>query len=192
MKTQKDNQIQRDALDLSRRRLLKTFGLSAAAIMLPSAGLLSSTARAQAAGVPSDLITRRLPKTNEVLPAVGLGTFLTFDSVPGQQRGNIDFVQVRYSIHTRMAEERLLPAAADRGVAVLVNMPLEKARLHKIIEGRPLPAFAKEIGIETWSLFFLKWVISHPAVTCALPATSNPEHLTENSPRCAVRFPTAS
>ena len=100
MKTQKDNQIQRDALDLSRRRLLKTFGLSAAAIMLPSAGLLSSTARAQVAGVPSDLITRRLPKTNEVLPAVGLGTFLTFDSVPGQQRGNIDFVQVRYSIHT--------------------------------------------------------------------------------------------
>jgi hypothetical protein len=179
MKTQKDNQIQRDALDLSRRRLLKTFGLSAAAIMLPSAGLLSGTARAQVAGVPSDLIARRLPKTNEVLPAVGLGTFLTFDSFPGQQRGNIDFVQVRYSIHT-MAEERLLPAAADRGVAVLVNMPLEKARLHKVVEGRPLPAFAKELGIEMWSQYFLKWVISHPAVTCALPATTNPDHLTEN------------
>ncbi len=253
MKTQKDNQIQRDALDLSRRRLLKTFGLTAAAIMLPSAGLLSGTARAQVAGVPSDLITGRIPKTNELVPAIGLGTFLTFDIVPGQQRGhlhevvrrfwdaggrvfdtsalygmaevnlgdfatslgindqmfvtnkiwatgeyladdshaerslklsmerlwrdrmdviqchslvnvdvivpvmhawkkegrvryvgvthhepayfealtdwvergNLDFVQVHYSIHTRMAEERLLPAAADRGVAVLVNMPLE-------------------------------------------------------------------
>jgi diketogulonate reductase-like aldo/keto reductase len=96
------------------------------------------------------------------------------------ERGNLDFVQVHYSIHTRMVEERLLPAAADRGVAVLVNMPLEKARLHKVVEGRPLPSFAKELGIETWSQFFLKWVISHPAVTCALPATSNPDHLMEN------------
>ena len=96
------------------------------------------------------------------------------------ERGNLDFVQVRYSIHTRMAEERLLPAAADRGVAVLVNMPLEKARLHKIAERRPLPTFATELGIETWSQFFLKWVISHPAVTCALPATSNADHLMEN------------
>ncbi|HZA53775.1 MAG TPA: aldo/keto reductase, partial [Candidatus Udaeobacter sp.] len=77
-------------------------------------------------------------------------------------------------------EERLLPSAADRGVAALVNMPLEKARLHKIVEGRSLPAFAEELGIETWSQFFLKWVISHPAVTCALPATSNPDHLMEN------------
>jgi diketogulonate reductase-like aldo/keto reductase len=96
------------------------------------------------------------------------------------ETGDLDFVQVHYSIHTRMAEEHLLPAATERGVAVLVNMPLEKARLHKIVEGRPLPAFAKELGIETWSQFFLKWVISHPAVTCALPATSNPDHLMEN------------
>jgi diketogulonate reductase-like aldo/keto reductase len=96
------------------------------------------------------------------------------------ETGDLDFVQVHYSIHTRMAEEHLLPAATERGVAVLVNMPLEKARLHKIVEGRSLPAFAKELGIETWSQFFLKWVISHPAVTCALPATSNPDHLMEN------------
>src|SRR5687768_5797279 len=89
MKTQKDNQIQKDALDLSRRKLIKAFGLGAAAIMLPGAGLLSGTARAQVAASPEDLITRRIPKTNEVLPAIGLGTFLTFDSVPGQQRGNL-------------------------------------------------------------------------------------------------------
>ena len=96
------------------------------------------------------------------------------------ERGNLDFVQVRYSIHTRLAEERVLPVAADRGAAVLVNMPLEKARLHKLVEGRALPAFARELGIETWSEFFLKWVISHPAVTCAIPATSNPDHVREN------------
>lgn len=96
------------------------------------------------------------------------------------ERGDVDFVQVHYSIYERRAEERVLPAAADRGVAVLVNMPLEKARLHRVVEGRPLPDFARELGIETWSQFFLKWVLSHEAVTCAIPATSNPDHLLEN------------
>lgn len=96
------------------------------------------------------------------------------------ERGGLDFVQCHYSIHERRAEERILRAAQERGTAVLVNMPLEKARLHRIVEGHPLPDFARELGIESWSQFFLKWVIAHPAVTCALPATSNPEHLAEN------------
>lgn len=95
-------------------------------------------------------------------------------------RGNLDFVQVRYSILSRQAEETVLRAAADTGTAVLVNMPLEKARLHRIVEGRPLPEFAREFGATTWAQFFLKWVIAHPAVTCTLPATSNPAHAAEN------------
>ncbi|MFG1942949.1 aldo/keto reductase [Nonomuraea sp. NPDC048826] len=95
-------------------------------------------------------------------------------------RAELDFVQVHYSIHTRAAERRVLPAARAGGTAVLVNMPLEKARLHRIVEGRPLPGFTAGLGIETWSQFFLKWVISHPDVTCAIPATSNPDHLAEN------------
>ena len=96
------------------------------------------------------------------------------------ESGKLDFVQVHYSIHLRLAEERILPAAADKGVAVLVNMPFEKARLFKVVEGRPLPDFAKEIGAENWAQFFLKWVISHPAITCAIPATTNPDHVSEN------------
>lgn len=96
------------------------------------------------------------------------------------EKGDLDFVQVRYSIHTRQAEERVLPAAAERGTAVLVNMPLEKARLFEVVKGRQLPDFASEIGCENWAQFFLKYVISHPAVTCAIPATSNPDHLTQN------------
>jgi diketogulonate reductase-like aldo/keto reductase len=96
------------------------------------------------------------------------------------ESGHVDIVQVHYSIYTRQAEERVLKAAAEHGVGVLVNMALEKARLHKIVEGRPLPGFAKEAAIETWSQFFLKWVISHPAITCVLQATSNPDHLDEN------------
>ncbi|MFI0845075.1 aldo/keto reductase [Mesorhizobium sp. IMUNJ 23232] len=96
------------------------------------------------------------------------------------ERGVVDFVQVNYSIFNRGAENRVLPAAADKSVGVLVNMPLEKARLHKIVDGHTLPDFAGEFGAENWSQFFLKWVISNPIITCALPSTSNPEHAREN------------
>lgn len=96
------------------------------------------------------------------------------------ERGGLDFVQVHYSIQTRVAEERILPAAMDKGTAVLVNMPFEKARLFKLVEGRPVPDFAKEAGITTWAQYFLKWVLAHPAITCVIPATSNPDHESEN------------
>jgi diketogulonate reductase-like aldo/keto reductase len=99
---------------------------------------------------------------------------------PWVEKGALDFVQVRYSLATRLAEERILPAAMDSGTAVMVNMPFEKARLFKIVKGRPLPDFAGEIGCETWAQFFLKWIISHPAVTCAIPATTNPKHQADN------------
>ncbi|MFE4668101.1 aldo/keto reductase [Streptomyces sp. NPDC056716] len=97
------------------------------------------------------------------------------------ERGDLDFIQVHYSIRTREAERRVLPACAANGVAVMANMPLEKARLHKVVEGRPLPGFAAEAGAANWAQFFLKWVIAHPAVTCALPGTSDPDHMTENA-----------
>lgn len=96
------------------------------------------------------------------------------------ERGDLDAVQVHYSIFARAAEQRILPAAMDRGMAVLVNMPFEKGRLFEIVKGRPLPDFARELGIESWGQYFLKWVISHPAVTCALPATANPNHVADN------------
>ncbi len=103
------------------------------------------------------------------------------------ERGNLDFVQVNYSIFNRAAEERILPLAAERGTAVLVNMPFEKARLFKVVEGRSPPDFAREIGATTWSQFFLKWILGHPAVTCILPSTSNPAHAGENM--AALRGP---
>ncbi|MEW6255135.1 MAG: aldo/keto reductase [Pseudomonadota bacterium] len=96
------------------------------------------------------------------------------------ERGDVDVVQTNYSIFNRSAESRLLPAAAARGVGVLVNMPLEKARLMRIVEGRPLPDFARDFGARTWAQFFLKWVIAHPAVTCVLCGTSNPDHMSDN------------
>jgi diketogulonate reductase-like aldo/keto reductase len=96
------------------------------------------------------------------------------------ERGDLDFIQVRYSIAERTAEERILPAAAAQGTAVLANMPFEKARLFELVKERSVPDFAREIGCENWAQFFLKYAISHPAVTAAIPATTNPDHVIQN------------
>lgn len=108
------------------------------------------------------------------------------------ERGMIDVIQVNYSIFNRGAESRILRIAADRGIGVFVNMPLEKARLHKVVEGRALPEFAQEFGAKTWADFFLKWVISNPVVTCALPSTSNPAHARENIAALTGPLPNAA
>jgi aryl-alcohol dehydrogenase-like predicted oxidoreductase len=92
----------------------------------------------------------------------------------------VDFVQLPYSIATRDAERRLLPAAAETGTAVLVNRPFEEGDLFRAVKGRALPAWAPELGCEAWSQVFLKFILSHPAVTCVIPATSKPAHLDEN------------
>jgi aryl-alcohol dehydrogenase-like predicted oxidoreductase len=92
----------------------------------------------------------------------------------------LDFVQLNYSIVEREAEERLLPLAAERRVAVLVNRPFAQAGLFGRVRGKSLPPWAAEIGCSTWAQFFLKFVVSHPAVTCAIPATSKVKHLMDN------------
>ncbi|SES42961.1 aldo/keto reductase [Rhizobium sp. NFR03] len=96
------------------------------------------------------------------------------------QRDDVDFIQTNYSIFSRDAERRLLPLAADKGVGVLINLPLEKARLMKVVEGQSLPGFAQEFGATSWAQFFLKWVMAHPAVTSVLCGTSNPDHMSDN------------
>ena len=92
----------------------------------------------------------------------------------------LDFVQVNYSIAERGAERRLLPLAAEQGVAVIVNRPFAHAQLFRKVRGRPLPPWAAEIGCATWAQFFLKFVIGHPAVTCTIPGTSKVRHLIDN------------
>ena len=96
------------------------------------------------------------------------------------ESGAIDFIQIRYSMFERSPEESLLSRAADNGVAVMVNMALEKGRLHQVVGDRPVPDFARVEGCETWAQYFLSYVAAHPAVTCVVPATSNLEHLREN------------
>jgi aryl-alcohol dehydrogenase-like predicted oxidoreductase len=96
------------------------------------------------------------------------------------RRGGIDFVQLNYSLAEREAEQKLLPLAKDRGVGVLVNRPFGAGSLFRDTRGKPLPPFAKDLGCTSWAELFLKFVVSHPAVTCAIPATSKPEHLRQN------------
>lgn len=95
-------------------------------------------------------------------------------------RGGIDFLQVNYSLAEREAEQRVLPFAADHEVAVLINRPFGGGSLFREVRNKPLPPFAKEIGCASWAELFLKFVIAHPAVTCAIPATSKVEHLRQN------------
>ena len=92
----------------------------------------------------------------------------------------LDFVQFNYSILDRHAEQRLLPAAADRGVATLINRPFTEGNLLGRVRGQTLPEWAQELGITSWPQFLLKFIISHPAVTCVIPGTSNPAHLADN------------
>ncbi len=92
----------------------------------------------------------------------------------------VDFVQLPYSIATREAEKRLLPAAAAAGVAVLVMRPFEEGALFSAVRGKALPPWAAEIGATSWAQVFLKFVLSHPAVTSAIPATRRPDHMRDN------------
>lgn len=102
---------------------------------------------------------------------------------------DIDFVQFNYNIATRAAERRLLPLCAERGVAVIVNEPFENAALFEVTDGHELPPWAIEFDCRSWAQFFLKFIVSHPAVTCAIPATSNPGHLVDNMRAAYGRLP---
>jgi diketogulonate reductase-like aldo/keto reductase len=91
-----------------------------------------------------------------------------------------DWVQLNYSIETRNAEERLLPLAQELGVAVMVNRPFEDGAIFARVKDKPLPQWAGDVGCASWAQFFLKYVISHPAVTCVIPATAKLEHMADN------------
>jgi diketogulonate reductase-like aldo/keto reductase len=94
--------------------------------------------------------------------------------------GRYEFVQVNYSLAEPEAAARVLPLAAERGVAVIANRPFAQGAMFRRVRGRPLPEWASELGAASWAQFFLKWIVSHPAVTCAIPGTSRPEHMLDN------------
>ena len=103
-----------------------------------------------------------------------------------------DFVQMNYSITERRAEERLLPLAEDMGLAVLINRPFMNGAYFRQLEGRALPEWTAEFDCESWAQFSLKYILSHPTVTCVLTETSNPVHMAENAATALGRMPDAA
>ena len=103
----------------------------------------------------------------------------------------LDFVQINYSLMEREAEERLLPLAQGRGVAVIVNRPFGGGDLFSRTRSKPLPDWAAEFDCRSWAQFFLKWIVSNSAVTCTIPATNKPQHLEDNMLAGIGRLPDA-
>lgn len=102
---------------------------------------------------------------------------------------DIDFIQFTYNVEDRDAEELLLPLAAEKGIATIINRPFQRGSLIDRLDGKPLPTWASDYDIKTWAQYLLKFVISHPAVTCAIPATSKIDHMRENMEVLQTRLP---
>ncbi len=108
------------------------------------------------------------------------------------QRTPLDFVQLTYNPLDREAEARLLPMALDKGIAIIVNRPFRRGQLIDALAGEPLPAVAAELQCESWAQLLLKWVLSHPAVTCVIPATTQVAHMEQNMAAGRGRLPDAA
>jgi aryl-alcohol dehydrogenase-like predicted oxidoreductase len=103
--------------------------------------------------------------------------------------GDLDFVQLNYSLAEPEAEQRLLRVAADTRTAVIVNRPFAEGAMFGRVKGKALPAWANEIGCASWAQFFLKWILAQPAVTCVIPGTRNPKHIADNLGAAAGALP---
>src|SRR5688572_26402543 len=106
--------------------------------------------------------------------------------------GQYDFLQINYSLGERESERRLLPLAREKNIAVIANRPFAEGALFRRVKGKPLPPWAGELGIASWAQYFLKWIVSHPAVTCAIPGTGKPEHMKDNLAAGAGALPSES
>lgn len=105
------------------------------------------------------------------------------------KRETLDFIQVNYAIDNREAAERVLPLAADRGMAVMTNVPFGRDRLFKAVQGKELPAVAKDLGCASWPQFFLKYVLGNPAVTCPIPGMAKASYVEDNLAAARGRLP---
>ena len=108
------------------------------------------------------------------------------------RREPLDFVQFSYNIDNLDAERSLLPLAADRGIATMINRPYQRGSLFRKSKGKPLPELASEIDCKSWGQFYLKFILGHPAVTCVIPATSKEKHMRDNMQANFGRLPSAA
>ena len=144
--------------------------------------------------VDTHLKTLRRWKAEGKIKYIGV-THYTTSSYPDLisiiEREKPDFVQFNYSVVTRQAEKKLLPLCADKGVAVIINRAFEDGNLFTKVQGKPLPAWAADFGAKSWAQVFLKFVLSHPAVTCVIPATGKSRNLVDNLHAATGKLPDA-
>ena len=140
------------------------------------------------------LRTLRRWKTEGKIKYIGV-THYTASSYPDLiaivEREKLDFIQFNYSVVTRAAEKRLLPLCADKGVAVIINRAFEDGNLFSKVQGKPVPPWAAEFGATSWAQVFLKFVLSHTAVTCVIPATGKARNLADNLAAAIGKLPDA-
>ena len=108
------------------------------------------------------------------------------------RRETLDWIQIDYALDDRNSAERIIPLAKDRGVAVMINLPFGRGRLFKAVEGKPLPGWAAEIDCTTWPQVFLKYLVSHEAVTCAVPGMAQARYVPDNLAAARGRMPDAA
>lgn len=140
--------------------------------------------------VDTQLATLRELKNEGRIRYVGITTssdsqYADFERVMRHER--LDFIQVDYALDNRGAAERILPLALERGIAAMVNLPFGRGRLFRAVQGRELPQWAADIGCTSWAQLFLKYIVSHEAVVCAIPGTAKPEYVLDNA--AAARGP---
>ena len=137
-------------------------------------------------------------KTLREMKAAGriryVGMTTSFDNQYGEfeqvmKKESLDFIQVDYALDNRDAGDRIIPLAPDRGMAVMINLPFGRGRLFNAVQGKKLPEWASEFDCATWAQFFLKYIVSHPAITCAVPGMARPEYVVDNLGAARGRLP---
>lgn len=126
-----------------------------------------------------------------------VGITTSFDNQYGEfertmKNETLDFIQVDYALDNRDAGDRIIPLAADRGMAVMINLPFGRGRLFNAVQGKKLPEWAGEFDCASWAQFFLKYIVSHPAITCAVPGMAKAEYVTDNVGAARGRLPDAA
>ena len=140
----------------------------------------------------TQLKTLREVKAAGRIRYVGITT--SFDNQYGEfeqvmTKETLDFIQVDYALDNRDAGDRIIPLAADRGMAVMINLPFGRGRLFNAVEGKKLPQWASEFDCDSWAQFFLKYIVSHPAITCAVPGMARAEYVIDNLAAARGRLP---
>ena len=143
----------------------------------------------------TQLRTLREMKQARRIRYVGITT--SFDNQYGEfeqtmKKENLDFIQVDYALDNRDAGERIIPLAGDRGMAVMINLPFGRGRLFNAVQGKKLPEWAGEFDCQSWAQFFLKYIVSHPAITCAVPGMAQAKYVVDNLGAARGRLPDAA